>query len=352
MNITKQEQRTIITKDSIEDYVIDSLHRSALNINEQINNAQIYVGFEFEFYLDNKTNANISDIISNMLVFAKKIVFCPNECNTNDKDINAWTIELDASLLNPLHSGFEIVTPKLPLKDSIFYLSRMLDIISNYAFTDEGCSLHFHISSENERLQTLDPVKLMLLIDNTKNLSTWDERKLMCKNLLKVFNNTLPEVFKENFSKLDRVYNVSPRPDYSTNHLEVRAIGGEKYHLKREQIFKDFIEFVKNYYSSCNPNHNLDLYEKMLEKFYHDNGGVLKDKFSFDEVLSITKYDNNLTSKDRNSIKIALIETIYEKIDEFPNRLIIGKELERDVINWAKENSNEEDKSISNYISM
>jgi len=345
------KNRTVFKTDHLEEYVIEQMRKSILSVNKDIDEGDIYVGFEFEFYLNE--GRNISDMIKNISVFANKIVFCPNECNTGDKDFEAWTIERDASLIHPFKDGFEIVSPKLKLSESIFNLISIIKLISVYGHTDENCSLHFHISSENSKLKELDPVKLMLFINNTENLSSWKERKMMSLDLSKIFKSCYPKEFKENFSKLPRYYNISPRNDFNTeNHLEVRAIGGESYELKQKEILLDYIEFVKNYYAACNPDEDNELYKVLLKNFYEENKESFKSKINFDDILNETKKTiENFDKLDRNNIKMHLFETILEKADK-NDRLIVPSDLEKDLTKWIDKKKREDEISRDENINL
>ena len=234
--------------------------------NQNINNSKIKIGLEFEFYSNEETK--MSDIISAIASFGKEVVYCPEDFNIQDKDINVWHIEKDRTLKTSPNNGYEIVSPKIDLHEAPFLIKSILSIIKEYGYTDNTCGFHFHISSESNELQKIKPSKLMLFLDENKTLETWKNRTEFNKDLMDIFKQTRLKDFDANFDKISRFYTLVSRSRYKiANHIEVRAMGGEDYEKKSNQILKDFKEFVQSYYIGCNPNIENDKYMELKQEF-------------------------------------------------------------------------------------
>lgn len=242
--------------------------------NNDIKKADIKIGLEFEFYPETKTGLN--NIISALSSFGKEVVFCPDEFNIQDKELNVWHIEKDRTLESPVRSGYEIVSPKIGLEEAPFYIKNVLNIIREYGYTDDTCGFHFHISSDNEELKNLKPSKLMLFLDENKTLEAWKNRTEFNKDLMDIFKQTNLNDFDANFNKISRFYTLVSRSRYNiANHMEVRAMGGSNYEKKEDLILKDFNEFVQSYYIGCHPSIENEKYNSLKEEFNRNNESLV-----------------------------------------------------------------------------
>lgn len=316
--------------------------------NNEIKKSDIKIGFEFEFYLNN--DSCMSKMIGSLISLGKEVMYCPEEYNIQDKPLDVWTIERDRSLTPITKNGFEIVSPKLDLFQAPLFLKMALAVIRQYGFTDDTCGLHFHISSENEKMQTLTPSKLMLFLDENKTLEYWKDRSDFNRDLMDIFKKTKLLDFDKNFDKLSRFYTVVSRSRYKIqNHLEVRAIGGKNYEKKEEQILKDFSEFVQSYYIACSPNVEKEKYKELKDKFSMDD---LAKPINFKDVVVEAKKTNPNFNKLQVTDKKDILEDVIYKLEDGKKLVPIKKllvELEDYVI---KEMEKEDERHFKEALNI
>lgn len=312
--------------------------------NEAIKKSDIKIGFEFEFYLNK--DINMEKLISSILSFGKPLVYCPKEYNTQDKELDVWTMERDGTLINPLKNGFEIVSPKLDLYEAPFIMKRMLHIIREYGNTDKTCGLHFHISSESQNIKDINPSKLMLFLDERKTLEHWKDRTGTNKEIMDIFKETRISDFNKDFKNLSRFYTIVSRSTYGiSNHLEVRAMGGANYEFKEKEIMKDFKEFIETYYIACNPLVENEKHIELTDKFLANS--KLKRSIDFNDVLkeakSIVDFDS-LNIFDKKDFLETAIFNLEDKLEFVPI-----KKLLKDVDRYIQE---EEENALPNQLDL
>jgi len=293
--------------------------------NELIKNSNIKIGLEFEFYLNKEQNPE--KLFSSILAYGKELVFCPTEYNTKNKDLNAWTIERDGTLMNPLKNGFEIVSPVLDTNSAPFFLKNILKIIRMYGHTDYTCGLHFHISSTNENLNHFDASKLMLLLDKNNVLSHWKNRSGTNKEIIDVFNKTKWGEFNKEFKNISRTYTIVPRSEYGIkNHLEVRAMGGEKYEFKEKEILEDFKKFVNLYAASCNPTLMHEQYHTLASNFISNsinNKKAITLENLVEEACKLNKDFDSLSKRDKIEFLEVALFNLEDALEFVPTKKLL-----------------------------
>lgn len=308
-----------------------------LHISKAIDKAEIKIGLEFEFYI--KEDKKLEDFIFSLGNFVEVLDFKPKEYNTQDKDLNAWTIERDGTL-SPIREGFELVSPKLDLIESKYIINSVLNLLQRYAITDESCGMHFHISSESKMLEKLDATKLMLFLDNKDTLKKWENRSSCNIELMDLFKKTKMSVFSKNFDNLSRFYTIASRRNYGIqNHLEVRSIGGKDYQHKEDLILKDFESFVDAYYIGCNPLYEHELYKELMKDFLEEHQHELKDAVNLEDIIESAKHlanENNLDYENLNNLDLKeLLETVVFNTEDLREKLVPVRPLLEEIEDYT-----------------
>lgn len=331
INAINNGKRTHFKFENKDDELLLKLkEKEILSFSKDIDNSEIKIGLEFEFYLEDDVFEKFIKAIGN---YVDEIVYCPDEYNIQDKDLSIWTIERDGTL-NPKKNGFEIVSPKLDLAEAQFYMKKVLEIIRQYGHTDNSCGLHFHISSE--KLQKIDPVKLMLFNDNKKTLDTWKYRSDCNFDISDLFNRTKPSEFKKHFTDLSRFYTVASRSKYGlSNHLEVRAIGGLDYEKKEKIILDDFKSFVDSYHIACDPMQKSEIYYDLMNNFLENKKNSFIDALTFDEVLETAKKLVDIDALDKFDLKETL-ESIMSETEDKQLGLVPAKKILKEIDDFVE----------------
>lgn len=237
--------------------------------------------------------------------------------------------------------GLEIVSPKLNLIEAPFYIKSLLQIIKQYGHTDKTCAFHFHISSINEKIQDINPAKLMLFLDSNKTLETWKYRSEFNKEILDIFNQSTIDDFNNNFKEISRFYTVVSRSRYGIrNHLEVRAIGGNNYEFKEELIINDFKSFVESYFIACSPEIEKNKFIELSSEF--ENRGGKKNPIAFKDLLNHAKElvdFENLNVYDKRDMLETAIYNFEDKNYFVPTKALL-KEIYDFFENEIKKNNN------------
>lgn len=341
MNIRFEDQRTYFKNDTHDwqKYIKKFTHDK-----QEINNADIKIGFEFEFFTSR--DFNIEEIIKNMMVFCNEVAYCPSEFNIQNKDTNIWTIERDGSIDTPTRNGLEIVSPKLNLEDSVYYLKNILRMVRLFGETSNNCGLHFHISSGDNRFKSFDPVKMMLFLDDRKGIELWKDRTTLNKDLMNVFKNTKFNVFKENFNNqtLDRFYTIASKIDKKNpNHIEVRYLGGENYQYKEELLVKEFTCFLNDFYAAIDPLYEYEKYINLAENFIENNENILQNALSLKDLVNLARTNDLFYSGNKMDIEQLMTELVYTKLDE-NTQLVPVNTLGDEIIDWVDKKYDKEKK--------
>lgn len=172
----------------------DSLHEgirlTQKDYNALLSDSRLLMGFEAEFvydtpvrlgdpdtyegreYMKGEEFYHLADYISRE--FGVKVE--PNEASRDDiriqKDPGKWYLDYDASVMgneapeDTMKQGLELTSPALPIQESLKALEMTLDWIAAGpdTFTSHNTGLHINISYQGATEETVDPLKLMLLL--------------------------------------------------------------------------------------------------------------------------------------------------------------------------------------------
>jgi hypothetical protein len=278
---------------------------------------EIVCGFEVEFYLNKDAPSAAMDrmLKCGLNAFAEKVILLPYGLEEN-KERDVWYIERDPTL-EESDFGFELVSPVLSLSKIPFYLDAVLSVIRDIGYTSESCGLHIHISSP--KLQSVDKVKLLLLMEHTGALKDWSSRSFYAKDIVGVFKNTDIDCFLKGEPGLSKNYSIN---FISDNHIEIRCFGGENYEKNFNKIINDFYNFLSVYHSACNPTSSTRLYENLLES---KNNKKHLNMPSSDEVFGLAlEIMEGIGHSLDDSLEIAL--SLFEE-----NRMVSREEIEKDA---------------------
>lgn len=214
-----------------------------------------------------------------------------------------WLIVPDGSIEGDRDGiGAEVVSPPLPLTNSLLALGKMFDWMSkNGIMTNESTGLHINISMPG--IENVDLVKLVLLMgenyvlkqfDRLTNTYTKPQVQAIINNLTD--SGTLPREAK---GMIDVARKALSSHKYSSVHieklkdgyLEFRIAGDENYHQKFDLVRDTVLRFVSALEVAVDPNEAKNEYLKKLSKVLaavetSDSNDYLKDKSISDLLIA------------------------------------------------------------------
>ena len=180
--------------------------------------------------------------------------------NRTDFRTTSWRLEADASLLN----GAEFISPPELMDVSIKKLFDFFEYIdSNGCVTTKRCGLHVNMSTDNKTLSGVDMPTFITLINQRLLFKLWGHRMKNnqhvrnIQNILKLKQYDISSVYSlqndintkvKDVGDLmlgDRYNFVNKRRINEKNYIEIRVIGGENYHKKKEEIKQTIEHFAK-----------------------------------------------------------------------------------------------------------
>lgn len=155
-----------------------------------------------------------------------------------------WIVKPDFSLSK---DGFEIVSPVMPLKDSLKMIPKILKCIDKYGVTDKSCGIHFNISVKNMNMkEKVDTTKLSAFINEPYIY------KLFPKRRNNDYAKSMHEDLKINVKEEKRCVSSHGHclaVNYEhllekNKYIEFRYIGGTKYHQRWKDIRKILAVYI------------------------------------------------------------------------------------------------------------
>jgi len=222
-------------------------YKANLNCSDSCLDLQDYddykYGCEFEFYINKDLDfkQTIEKIRKEIFKFSNvdilvNLVTLPLDL---DKD-NCIQIKPDYSLED---NGVEISIPISSKQGVIYYLENIFPIIEKYAYTNEDTGLHFHISTAKKDGVNFNFYVYMLMCHDKGLLSSWKYREDYSHNVMDILFNNTKITTRKIKSKKGTIWNLEK---ISSNHVEIKSIGGINYHKKIEKIKMEFA-----LYSDC-----------------------------------------------------------------------------------------------------
>jgi len=319
--------------------------------NLDIDSLNIKVGLEFEFYLGDKTEdyekfkSSLHNLFQVALpVVVEDLIFLPDSCD-KQKNKDFWYLERDDSLNGK--NGYELVSPMIDIKSVGHYLTMVNSFIERLGYTTNDCGFHVHISSE--KLNSIIPSSMMLLLSENDCLSKWEERAGYNKNILDFFKLVHPDTFDEEYHNLSKRYNLISRfneDDIFKNHLEIRAFGGEDYHFKTKEILDDLKVFIeKIYIKSTNQNISNSIKE-LKEIHIEKNSEFFKAPVTFSDLKEKINFD----TVDLNAEESKLVELILQM--ENDKKFVPSCTIYNDYYSFCKEDVKQSIDLIDEYQSI
>lgn len=314
---------------------------------QDMDKLDIKIGLEFEFYLGDKTGEfeKFRESLQNLFQVAlpiviENIIFLPESCD-KQKNKDFWYLERDDSLKDK--NGYELVSPMLDIKAAKHYLTMISSFIEKLGYTTDDCGFHVHISSKE--LSSIKPSNMMLLLEQNDCLSKWEEREGYNKNILDFFKIVHPDIFDVEYGNLSKRYNLIPRfdeTDIYKNHMEIRAFGGENYHLKTQEILDDLKMFVEKIYIPST-NELISQEIKSKKNLHIENN---KDNFSM-PITFKDIYENNMSTSLKKDEESKLLEIILEL--EKDRKFVPTCTIYNDYYNFCKEEIKQSIDLVSSY---
>ena len=200
-------------------------------------------GCEFEFYPNLMIEEEMIDKLKGLLtnnIKLKTNLPLNDDSNMNYKD--------EPSLSS--FGGKEITTPICSYEELKFYITAISKIIDDNGTTNEDTGFHIHISTVDNNIE-VDFYKFMLLCDNKSLLTNWGSRNSYCLNVMDILTILNMDEAKEvknkkNKNRKARIWNLEKRAENNTtNHIEIRTIGGTNYQKKSKKIISELDKFIE-----------------------------------------------------------------------------------------------------------
>lgn len=219
-------------------------------------------GCEFEFYPNLMLEEELIDSLKSLLTGNIKLkINLPvnDDSNMNYKD------ELSLSSFG----GKEITTPICSYEELKLYIIAISKIIDNNGSTNEDTGFHIHISTVDDNIE-VDFYKFMLLCDNNLLLKNWGNRNSYCLNVMDILTTLNMDEAKEvknkkNKSRKARIWNLEKRAENNTtNHIEIRTIGGTNYQKEFVKMINELDKFIEIFNRSIKNNDKDEEYKIIL----------------------------------------------------------------------------------------
>jgi len=195
-------------------------------------------GCEFEFYIDTARYDFLEVIakIKNEIFHVCNVDILVNtSALPSDTDKNQCIqIKPDQSLED---NGVEISIPITTQNGVKHYIENIVSIIEKYGYTNEDTGLHFHISTAKTDGVNFNFYLYMLMCHDENLLSSWQPRTGYSHNVMEVLFNKTKIHSREIKNKKGTIWNLEK---LSSNHIEIKSIGGVNYHKEINRIITEF----------------------------------------------------------------------------------------------------------------
>ena len=193
-----------------------------------------------------------------------------------------------------IHWGVEFITEPLSLDDTLYAMDRMFDFIDMYGKTTHETGLHMNISIDGMDFteDRVDPVKLMLLVDDAFMDNQFSWRKYVDRMVAEFDNRDAVELAAINYkmrgiqgvemytkNNLRRKYSIEGKHQaisftnlyyirQTTNRIEFRYPGGDDYHEDIDKITWHLYRLCYMLLVTFDPSFKYDEYIKDLYRFW------------------------------------------------------------------------------------
>ena len=307
-----------------------------------------YVPTPDDFYMDNVrvllTSIDNTHLIDKHLKTLKEWEFPLDFSNvtTNDDDKNPtkWKVVTDISLKTIPSLGLEVVTPTMQISELIDTIEDVFMWMGeNKCWTDNTCGFHVHVSLKPDKHNDIDPVKLMLFVEEGLLYKNFADR--IGSGMAQALKDGHLDTYKPFTSK--SVKDLVVERDLSAtnvdkfmglhfinmvkNHVEFRYMGAKDYHKKfafvRQNVVnyghwmsiacddgykrEEFITKVSRIVNTVNAIHN-----QMFLDICNENMSEFDKKTQKPQIQALNVVIRNAKKKIVKSVK--LDKYLYDKI--------------------------------------
>jgi len=219
-------------------------------------------GCEFEFYIDKLLDfkSTVIKIKDEIFEFSNADILLDLVSLPSDIDRNQCIqIKPDNSLED---NGIEISIPITSYNGVKYYLGHILPIIEKYGYTNQDTGLHFHISTIKKDGANFDFYLYMLMCHDKNLLSSWVTRDGYSHNVMDILSGNSKLTTKNIKNKKGPIWNLEK---ISSNHIEIKSMGGENYHFKKEIILEE-LELYSNCFNTVYKKENMEYSEKLIKE--------------------------------------------------------------------------------------
>jgi hypothetical protein len=194
---------------------------------------------------------------------------------------SSWAIEPDQSIQDS--GGVEIISPPQPLSEALDNMKQMFKFINRHGNTTRNTGLHINMSIKgiNHLIDTLDPVKLVLFLDEGYIYNFFDERKMnryamSSKSMAIGYQIITPESLYKLIDRkrltnfVEEKYQGINFKNLGKNYIEFRYLGGVDYHKKFNEIQKIIAHYGYNLSLACDPSFKYKEYVLKLQRVSND----------------------------------------------------------------------------------
>lgn len=218
-------------------------------------------GCEFEFYINKSLDfkSTIIEIKDKIYQFSNVDILLDFVSLPSDVDKNQCVqIKPDNSLED---NGIEISIPITSKNGIKHYVKHILQIIEEYGYTNADTGLHFHISTIKNDGVNFDFFLYMLMCHDKNLLSSWVTRNGYSHNVMDILSGNSKVVSRSIKNQKGQIWNLEK---ISSNHVEIKSMGGADYHLKRDQIISEF-ELYAECFDIINKKQNNEYRNQLIE---------------------------------------------------------------------------------------
>lgn len=216
-------------------------------------NADLLIGAELEFIIDNdKLDADIEDI-SNYKLEVRKLI---NKYFTDN-----YELSYDKSIeLEKPDYPIEVITKPYTWEEFEKQIPKLLNFIKENGYTNYSTGFHATINIKNADLPKRFGDRLSVLMNDPKMYKDFPERED------NEYAQSRTKQLKTSYNKYyyDKYYTFRIR--WGTNQVEFRGLGGTNYENKWSEIRNILLDYMANYKKALEGNKELDK-KIILSKF-------------------------------------------------------------------------------------
>ena len=287
---------------------------SFLNDYDILKNA--IIGFEFEFYSTINYPMTLEKFNRELKDLGIKVWGFKQYHSDFEVDKNNFKIEPDFS------GGWnlcELITGPMDYSTARIISCKIFKILQEIGYTQERSSLHINISFKNKKIINVNPLKLILNIEESKVYTHFPSRKnnIYTKSVKSIipfkgydFTTSTANILSNSLLLPQSKYYGINFTNLNKGRLEFRYIGGDDYEYKINEILNLLDYFILITNESINTNLSVDE-TKVLRKYLDDNIKEFKSLNKFDNFIS--KFPNIELKIDKQS-EYTLVNSYYSKI--------------------------------------